>query len=217
MFENGRIARRGEKSDLDSFRSFQKTRVKHERGVCMDVVWADVPGYEGLYQVSSSGAVRSMNYGNTGAVKELSLKRGTRGYYHVLLYKNGAREDITVHRLVALAFIPNPLNLPCINHKDENRTNNRVDNLERCTVKYNTRYSLIRRGIVVKDKKPRTRKNTSRVNFRVIQLTLAGEIVRVWPNSCAVKHTNGWSDWSISECCRGKRKTAYGYIWRYAS
>lgn len=100
--------------------------------------WKDIEGYEGLYQVSE-GEVKSLNYNKTK--KERVLKKSiVGGYYTVNLHKDGVMKTYYVHKLVAEAFIPNPDNLPCINHKDENKLNNSVSNLEWCTVKYNTNY-----------------------------------------------------------------------------
>mgnify|MGYP002679946246 CR=1 FL=1 len=105
----------------------------------MGEVWKDIKGYEGLYQVSNLGRVRSLNYGRSGETK--LLKQGTtNGYKRVFLYKNGKGKNYFVHRLVAMAFIPNPNNLPIINHKDEDSSNNNVNNLEWCTQEYNLNY-----------------------------------------------------------------------------
>ena len=111
-------------------------------------IWKDIEGYEGLYEVSSYGRVRSLgqfvnhNFGGNAYRKGRLLKPGlgSRGYLSVTLCKNGIRKIYTVHRLVAQAFIPNINNLPIINHKDEDRTNNSVDNLEWCDYKYNVNY-----------------------------------------------------------------------------
>ena len=110
--------------------------------------WRPVVGYEGLYEVSNTGRVRSVDrYIKNGHSsyrlhkgKVISLLKGEYGYIQVNLYYNGKNYKKYVHRLVAQAFIPNPDNLPQINHKDEDKTNNRVDNLEWCTAKYNINY-----------------------------------------------------------------------------
>ena len=97
--------------------------------------WANVVGYEGIYEVSDNGNVRN-------AVTKKTLSPGkSQGYFYVALYKNKSRKNKQVHRLVAEAFIQNPEGLPIINHKDEVRTNNRVENLEWCTYKYNNMYN----------------------------------------------------------------------------
>ena len=111
--------------------------------------WRSIPGYEGLYEVSNLGRVRSLDryvkYSNGNIHlhkgKVLSLGKNTDGYLKVHLKCNTKCKTITVHRLVALTFIPNPDNLPCVNHKDEDKTNNRVENLEWCTQQYNLNYN----------------------------------------------------------------------------
>ena len=111
-------------------------------------IWRPVVGYEGLYEVSNFGRVRSIDrivpYKNGGVQfkrrKILSQKTDKDGYKHVTLCVNNKLKTYMVHRLVAIAFIPNPLNLPQVNHKDENRTNNYVGNLEWCDAYYNRNY-----------------------------------------------------------------------------
>lgn len=118
--------------------------------------WKDIEGYEGLYQVSNLGRVRSLDRVVEGKSSSVRLHRGkilspgvnSTGYYMVVLHKDGGGRAYTVHRLVSNTFIPNPYNYPYVNHKDENKLNNSVDNLEWCTVKYNTNYGTanLRRG-----------------------------------------------------------------------
>ena len=106
--------------------------------------WRPVVGYEGLYEVSDMGNVRSLPRLGTHTTKPTLISPHLRcGYFHVTLWKNNRQKDFTVHRLVALAFIPNTDNLPCINHKDEVKQNNKAENLEWCTIKYNYNYSNI--------------------------------------------------------------------------
>lgn len=110
--------------------------------------WKSIPGYEGLYEVSSYGRVKSLNRYVKVKSKSYRLQKGKMlspiknkyGYLQVFLCCNGKYKIISVHRLVAQAFIPNPDNLPIINHKDEDKTNNRVENLEWCNAKYNSNY-----------------------------------------------------------------------------
>ena len=115
-------------------------------------IWKDILGYEGLYQVSSFGRVRSLDryveYSN-GRIhlhkgKVLSLLKGEYGYIQVSLYYNRKMYKKYVHRLVAEAFLLNPDNLPEVNHIDEDKSNNSVDNLEWCTAKYNNNYGTAR-------------------------------------------------------------------------
>ena len=97
--------------------------------------WKEIPGYEGLYEVSNMGNVR-----NVRRNKLLRLPKTNNRYIRVVLSKNGIKTGFQVHRLIAQAFLPNPDNLPQVNHKDEDKTNNNVDNLEWCTAKYNTNF-----------------------------------------------------------------------------
>ena len=125
----------------------------------MEEIWKDIPGYEGIYVVSNFGKVKSLqrtrkgSYGSIRIVYEkiLNHKIDKDGYHIVTLSKEGKTKCIGVHRLVAQAFLPNIYNLPMINHKDENPSNNFVDNLEWCTAKYNRNYGTsIERGLETK-------------------------------------------------------------------
>ena len=154
-------------------------------------VFKDVPGYEELYQVSNLGNVKSLITG-----KILSPGINTCGYLHVILCKNGKQKYYLIHRLVAQAFIPNPDNYPEVNHKDKNRQNNCVDNLEWCTTQYNVEYSRAK---------------------QVAQYDLNGNLIATWKSVREIERQTGFLQGSISDCCRGHRncKTMYGYIWRY--
>lgn len=104
-------------------------------------LWKDIEGYEGLYQISNMGRVKSLG-GKASHKNEMILKLGIRNTYNVVnLRKNNNKKSFQIHRLVANAFIPNPNNYPIINHKDENPLNNCVDNLEWCTQKHNVIHS----------------------------------------------------------------------------
>lgn len=166
-------------------------------------IFRPVKGYEEMYEVSNLGRVKSVRFG-----KERILKTDkASGYLRVMLgRKNG---HFLVHRLVAEAFIPNPDNLPCVNHKDENKLNNRVDNLEWCNYKYNSNYGTsIQRQI----ENQTNRKDCSKV---ILQYSIDGEFIREWPSGKEVQRQLDFAQTNISSCCLGKRKTAYGYIWKY--
>lgn len=106
--------------------------------------WADIIGYEGLYQVSNEARVRNQK----GEILKQYIKRGRSTCYKaVKLYKDGRYKTKYIHRIMAECFIPNPGNLPMINHIDEDGTNNRLDNLEWCTVKYNSNYSNAKKNM----------------------------------------------------------------------
>lgn len=106
----------------------------------MKEIWKDIEGYEGKYQVSNLGGVRCLNYRRTGSTKEKIGFTNKDGYIVYQLCTGGICKIALEHRLVAQAFIPNPNNYPCVNHKNEIKNDNRVENLEWCTDKYNTNY-----------------------------------------------------------------------------
>ena len=106
----------------------------------MKETWKPIKNYEGLYEVSNKGQVRSLNYKRTGEIKILKLRVDKYGYLQVHLSKNGKHYAKSIHRLVAQTFIPNPNNYSQVNHKDEKRDNNNVENLEWCNCKYNNNY-----------------------------------------------------------------------------
>lgn len=170
----------------------------------MKEVWKDIAGYEGLYRVSNFGVVRSLPRATTSG-RVLRQMADKDGYMKVSLSKNNKLKRCSVHRLVAMAFIPNPQGLPVVNHKDENKANNIVENLEWCTVAYNTAYKggLERRG------------NKRRVP--VNQYTLDGIFVQRW--SCALNAAKalGISRGNIVSCCTGKRNKTGGFAWKYSA
>ena len=149
-------------------------------------IWKDCKGYEGKYQVSNMGRVWSVR-----SQKCMTAHSDKDGYLNLILVaKNGKRKNEKVHRLVALAFLDNPQSFPQVNHKDENRANNSVDNLEWCSNLYNVTYS---KGKTV----------------RCIELN------KVFPSSEAAGRELGVSGSNIRKCLSGSRKTAAGYHWEY--
>jgi hypothetical protein len=176
----------------------------------MDEVWKDIKGYEGLYQISNIGRVKSFKY-NHIIGKILKPKNDRKGYLFVSLWINGKEKHCRVHRLVAEAFIPNPNNLPEVNHKSEKKFENYVwinedgtidldkSNLEWCDRLYNINYGT---G-VERRQKP------------VKQMTLDGQVVAIWP-SASEAGKNGFTATSIWSCCNRKIKTHNGFKWQYA-
>ena len=123
----------------------------------MQEIWKDIKGYEGLYQISNLGNVKSIRYFNHANNKAytrnrlLKTSKTEKGYLRVELYKKGKGKKIRVHRLVAETFLPNLYNFKEINHKDGNKQNNCVDNLEWCTHSYNMREAC-KLGLVIPPK-----------------------------------------------------------------
>lgn len=171
-------------------------------------VWKDITSYEGLYQVSNWGRVKSLNYNHTGKERILKLTKGSSGYLQAQLCKNNKIKLCRVHRLVAQAFLENPDNLPEVNHKNEIKTDNRIENLEFCDRKYNVNY-----GTAIQ------RKSEKQINGKcsksVYQYTLNGEFVAEYPSIREVERQLGFKQPNISYCCNGKYKQAYCYKWSY--
>ena len=171
----------------------------------MEEIWKDIDGYEGLYQVSNLGNVRSLNYKRQGYTRKLRLRFDGVGYHIVSLCGNGKPKNAEVHRLVAKAFVSNPDNLPCVNHKDETRTNNKVDNLEWCTQQYNCTYGSAKAKFAAARSKP-------------VEQLKDGIVVKRWESSNEAGRA-GFDQSHITKCCNGtaKYKTHKGYEWRYAT
>ena len=170
--------------------------------------WIPVKGYEGLYEVSGIlGKVRSLNYNGTGRVKILTGGFDGKGYVRIDLSKNGKRRTFKEHRIVAEHFRPNPLNLPCVNHLNENKTDNRASNLSWTTYEENNNYGTHNERVaesLINGKLSKT----------VQQFTLNGEFVREWPSTGECER-NGFSRSHVADCCRGERKSHKGYIWKF--
>ena len=187
----------------------------------MTEVWKDIKGYEGKYQVSNLGNVKSLTRKNTRGITvngRIMKQETTKLGYKRVQFINGSRKNKShklVHKLVAEAFIPNPNNYPCINHKDENKKNNFVfinpygpvdfekSNLEWCDHQYNNTYGNRIEKMVKKHFKSVEQYD---LNMNLIcvyeSLVEAGEKTNTFPNA-------------ISNCCNGRYKTAGGYIWKF--
>ncbi len=184
-------------------------------------IWRDVIGYEGLYQVSSLGRVRSYDrkvrsrYGNLRTIKGRILKilKIWSGYGYVRLSRGRVSKHHSIHRLVATTFIPNPSNLPCVNHKDENKFNNCVTNLEWCNWRYNANYGT--RNTRVSQR----RRNLESISKPVSQYSKSGELICEYPSAKEAERITGINNANIISCCIGRLHchSAGGYIWKYGN
>lgn len=171
--------------------------------------WRDVPGFEGLYLISNLGNVKSVerfkrNNAGTQFVNERIrvLTPDKDGYLKVCLSKDGKHYVKSVHRLVAEAFIPNPDNLPVINHKNEDKQDNRVTNLEWCTVQYNTCYGNGIKKMAIKQGRP------------VLQI-LNGRVIEEYYSTQEASRQTNIPQANIYKVCNCERKRAGGYEWRF--
>ena len=171
----------------------------------MQEIWKDIKGYENLYQVSNYGNVRSLTHNRSNGKgfflqKGRILKPGIQniGYKIVVLSKNGKTKSYRIHRLVAENFIPNPNNYKCINHKDENKLNNHINNLEWCTVAYNNTYGA--------KQERHSKAMKKKVGRKINQYDLEGNLINSF--DCIIdaerflnKKRASSTIWS---CCKGK-------------
>ncbi len=183
----------------------------------MKEIWKDIKGYEGLYQVSNLGRVKSLkrlandrNGFRNVSEKIKNLRTNNRGYSIINLSKNGERKTYKVHRLVAQAFIPNLSNKPQLNHKDGNKQNNRVNNLEWCTISENQKHAYNKNLRNVQ--KRGNNGNSKPVN----QYDLNGNFIKRWDCITDACEMLNIQQSGISSCCIGIYKTSHGYIWKYA-
>lgn len=174
--------------------------------------------------VSSYGRVMSLNFEGRCGPRILKGTINTSGYCVVDLYKQLKPQKWLVHRLVAIAFIPNPDNKPMIDHIDTVRTNNRVENLRWCTLRENQNnpITLIKFSQTSTGRRfsKETKEKLSEIHKRiqltpVCQLSIDGETIKEWPGILIAEKELGINRKSISRCCRGKYKTAGGYKWKY--
>lgn len=185
-------------------------------------IWENIPGFE-YHQVSSMGNIRSLDRVITFAngkkqtikgkpiLKQLVVDKRT-GYARYMvtlgLGKAGSVKTFRIARLVAQVFIPNPNNLPQINHKDENSLNDQISNLEWCDCKYNNTYGT-------KIERLRQKHINGKGSKPVGQYTLDGELVKIYPSAGEAGREFNCNPSIISRVCRGIRPTVYGYKWKY--
>lgn len=179
----------------------------------MQEIWKDIEEFEGIYQVSNFGNVKSLNYNHTSKPKLLKLKSHHSGYKMVMLCKNGKHTNKTVHSLVANAFIENPQNLPCVNHKDGVKSNNNVSNLEWATVSDNAIHSIHVLGhngylqtLVKGEKHPTARP--------VLQYSKNGTFIKRYETISQASIETKLCFNTISDSARGLKKSRK-YIWKF--
>lgn len=153
------------------------------------------------YEVSNLGKIKNKT---TGRIRKTSINN--KGYEQFIVYIDKKPKTFYVHRVVANNFLENLNNLPEVNHKDENKLNNRVDNLEWCDGCYNLHYGT-RIERIINKKKP--------LYIKIIQKDKNKNIIKIWENIDEIVCNNNYHRSNIYKCCQGKLKTAYGYIWDY--
>lgn len=204
-------------------------RIKEMGGIKMEEIWKDIKGWEGLYQISNKGRVKSLTkvtkFGNRLKVnKEMILKPtiGKRGYYTVNFFDGDRSKTATLHRLIAEAFIPNPENKPCIDHINTIKTDNRIENLRWVTNKENCNNPL-----TLKHQRDATSKkwergcydNRNNIHYRKVQqFDMSGNLIETYDSIIEASEATGVDRSSISAVCNGRnpnRHTAGGYIWKH--
>ena len=175
----------------------------------------DKKDYEGLYQVSNLGRAKSLDRYVKGKGHSLKFKKGrilkpmkdNNGYLKVRLCNGEKSKTFNLHRLVAEAFIDNPDNLPQVNHKDENKANNVVTNLEWCDSRYNKNYGT-------RNKRISEKMTNGKLSKTVLQYDLEGNFVKEWKSTMECDR-NGFNQGAVVACCLGKLKKYKNFIWKY--
>lgn len=177
--------------------------------------WKPAPGYDGIYEVSDCGNVRRIAYFDSASLahhghmlyKNMKQTISKAGYYRIKLMNGGTPKIEIVHRLVAKAFIPNPNDLPCVNHIDGVKAHNYASNLEWCTYEDNGAHAYALGLRVMKNKKGSMR--TAMIDPRT------GEILKVFPSGHEASRQTGIAQTHIQACCKGRERIAGGYFWKY--
>lgn len=185
----------------------------------MEETWKPIKGYEGLYEVSNKGNVKTLRKN-----KIMSQAVGVNnGYCYVGLYKNGKGKNVLVHRIVAIAFIDNPMGKKTVNHIDGNKRNNTVENLEWATHSENHKHAFMTGLKVVSDNQRKaaseTGKKTCDANRRrkAVVMIKGDDVIKSFESAHEAARYIGGSPSAIVACCKGKYQTSKGYRWKYAS
>ena len=202
-----------------------------------NTVWKPIPGYEGIYEASNKGEIRSFDKvitqknGTDRTIKGRVMKqrKNNRGYHIITLNKDSVSKDYLVHRLIAFAFLPNPDNLPQVNHIDGNKSNNCIENLEWCDQTHNM-LEAYRTGLRVATPPVFTEEDRKRMSEQrkgrpikaqqkpVMQMDLDGNDIQAFDNAADACKQLGFKDKTgIYDCCTNRRgrQTYMGYKWRY--
>lgn len=179
-----------------------------------DEIWKDIPSFVGVYQVSNLGRVKSLNYYRKG-IESIRKPAINKGYLYVSLYRNNVNKTYAVHRLVAEAFIENPENKEQVNHKDGNRKNNNVLNLEWATRSENNTHAYHVLGRIAPCLGMKGKDHWS--SKPVMQYKKTGEFVKEWASARDVTREIGIDYRNISACClqRPRFNSAGGYLWKF--
>ena len=189
-------------------------------------IWKPVVGYEGLYECSNLGNVRSLNYRHTNTIKNLSLSLNKDGYVQVKLWKNCKGKVLAVHRLVAEAFVPNPNNRPQIDHINTDKTNNTVwfnedgsVNYEKTNLRWVTKKENINNPLTIKHLSETKigNENAKSIYRAVLQYTKDGKLIKEWASMNSAARELKINKSGIYSCCNGinRTKSYCGYVWRY--
>lgn len=179
--------------------------------------WKDIVGYENEYQINQFGEIRTLK--DSPKLKKYDVlkpqKSKRNGYVYQMLYKNGKEKLLRVHRLVAMAFLPNPNNLPQVNHKDGNKQNNSVDNLEWCEQSDNMKHAY-KNGLQIPSENQRKAIiNTNKLKQKKVCQIKDSEIINTFSGISEASRQTKISISCISRCCNLKRKSTTGYEWRF--
>lgn len=180
--------------------------------------WDDIEGFEGRYQVSSFGNVRSLNFHRQHHCRLLKPYVTTCGYLAIILRVEGRKITLYVHRLVAKSFLSNPDNLPEIDHIDTDKKNNRIDNLRWVSHKENQNNPISREKMIRNNVKTGLGR-IGRMHPRskpVLQCDKSGNVIKEWESLNLAATTLGLSQGNIHCCCTGKGKhSCGGYVWKF--